>query len=180
MYGVIALLDQEHTEIVEAVWREMEESCEVKEIWQTPFPHFSWQLAEDYDLPGLSARLEELASRIAPFTVRTSGLSIFTGESPILFIPLIPNVELLNLHSRIWESTQEYADGLSPLYAPGEWVPHITLANKDVTEEHLGCVASLLGFRSFNWTIQIERLAIGWNPEGEVGTLKGTFYIIGN
>lgn len=180
MHGVIALLDGDHTARVEGLWRNVEASCGLKEIWQTPFPHFSWHIAEDYDLPGLSARLEELAVQIPPFTVRTAGLSLFTREIPVVYVPLVPSVELLDLHRRIWEATKRFALDLCPLYTPGEWVPHITLANKDVSEESLACVFSLLGTRAFDWAIRIERFAIGWNPEEEIGTLKATFNLTGS
>jgi 2'-5' RNA ligase len=45
-------------------------------------------------------------------------------------------------------------------YTPDQWVPHITLAYKDVTSANLDCVMQGLAFQVFKWEIQIDNLIL--------------------
>ena len=114
-------------------------------------------------------------SQIDPSSfVRTTGLSIFTGSAPVVFVPLVVDQQLLSIHQTIWDETSVLAERLSSHYRPGHWVPHITLANRDVTAENLGCVARQLSARSFVWEIEVSHLGIVCQ-EGGVAKIHRTF-----
>ena len=49
MHGLVSLLDPEHYQQVENLWNELEEECGLEGIKVTPYPHFSWLIAEDFD-----------------------------------------------------------------------------------------------------------------------------------
>jgi len=50
MHGVVSLLDDEHYALVEHLWDEVETELGVRGLYKTPFPHFSYHVAEQYDL----------------------------------------------------------------------------------------------------------------------------------
>ncbi len=178
--GVVALLDEVHNAKVRAIWQDLEQVCGLTAIKETPFPHFTLHLAQDYDLDKLADRMVETAALIPPFRVRTNGLGVFTGALPVLFVPLVVTQELLDLHACLWRDAIALGSAVNPYYAPDTWVPHITLANKDVTPDRLECVANLLMRRAFQWEIEITELAIVCHQPGAVGevycqvTLTGT------
>lgn len=170
VYGVVALLDEATTAKVKSIWSQLEVECGLKAINATPFPHFSFHIAQSYDLDLLDARLAEIASQTAPFSVRTTGLSIFTGLEPVVFIPLVVSQTLLSLHQRLWTETSMLGERVSGHYRPGNWVPHITLANRDVHEEGLACVTRLYASSTFVWEIEVSQLAVICQ-KGKVGEI---------
>jgi hypothetical protein len=179
MHGVVSLLDQQYTSAVEDLWQKLEEHCGLTGIKVTPYPHFSWQIAEEYNWPVIETTLVQLASEIKPFAVDTTGLAIFSGEKPVVYIPVIRSPALSDLHWRLWEQLSEISDHPSPYYAPESWVPHITLAHLDVTVDQLGCLVDLLAYREYNWRLWIDNLAVIIQPVGEIGMLWNRFPLQG-
>ncbi len=174
VYAVVALLDEITTAKVKSIWSQLDVECGLKAVNATPFPHFSFNIAQSYDLDELDARLSKIASQTAPFTVRTTGLSIFTGTEPVVFIPLVVSQALLSLHQRLWDETSSLGQRVSGHYQPGHWVPHITLANRDVYEEGLACITRLLSATAFVWEIGVSQLAVICQ-KGSVGEIFKAF-----
>ena len=156
MNGIASFLDEAATARVQLIWRELETSCGLAGVKATPFPHFSWQVTDGYDLPRLESILRVLARQAQPFKVCTAGLGIFTSNNPIVYIPLIKDEVLMHFHLLLWEQTNGIAIHPSLYYAPDQWVPHITLAINDVNRHNLDCAMQYLAYQSFDWEMQID------------------------
>lgn len=178
MNGIASLLDKPATERVESLWQELDTQCGLVGVKITPFPHFSWQVTEGYDSPHLDTSLQDIASQMQPFTIRTAGLGIFSGESPIVYILIVKNEPLMRLHAMLWERMDKIAVHPLPHYAPGQWVPHITLAYNDVRRDNLNCALKILAFQPFDWEIQIDNLVTIAQAEGL--TAQTVYYRFGN
>ena len=165
MNGIASSLDPVASVSVESLWQVLEHECGLVGVKITPFPHFTWQVADGYDLPRLEIMLHGLARQTRPFTVRSAGLGLFTGESPIVYIPLVKDEYLLRFHAKLWKLTDGIASTPHPYYAPDKWVPHITLAYGDVSAQNLDCVMQALAFRSFEWEIRVDNLAFMAQPD---------------
>jgi len=166
MNGIASILDAPAAGRVEEIWRELEVRCGLTGVKITPFPHFSWQVAEEYDIPALESALQEVVRTARPFPVRTTGLGLFTGDKPILHVPLVKDRELLEFHALLWEATRACAIGAQPYYVPEAWMPHITLAYGDVTSANLDCAMQFLAFQSFDWEIRVDNLIFIAQSEG--------------
>jgi hypothetical protein len=94
MYAIVSLLDEHHYNRIENLWHDLEVECGLSGVTLTPLPHFSWHIANEYDYRRLEASLQELAANTQPFSVRTTGLGLFTGASPVLFIPIVKDSTL--------------------------------------------------------------------------------------
>ena len=70
MQGVVSLLDDRHYARVEAIWEELGQKFDVRGLYVTPYPHFSFQVAEQYDESACAEFLSSLAARTKPFRVR--------------------------------------------------------------------------------------------------------------
>jgi 2'-5' RNA ligase len=175
MHAVVSLLDDPYYSLVIDLWRELELDCGLQGVNLTPLPHISWQIAAEYDFARLGLILQKLAEQTRPFTVHTSGIGLFTGETPVIFIPVVKDSSLAMFHQLVWESVQPAAVDASPHYAPDAWVPHITLAHGDVDSPKLACAVQKLAFQRFNWKIQIDHLALVYQLSGQVGELHNKF-----
>lgn len=172
MHGLVSLLPHPYYEHVEELWKELEEDHGLIGIRVTPYPHFSWQIAQEYDFDRLEEIVREISAETAPFLVHTTGVGLFTGPRPVIFVPLVKSRALMDLHQTIWERTQTVSRGISPYYDPYAWMPHISLALEDVDEQNVAGVMSTLAFRPFRWEMMIDNLALIYEPPGAVGELK--------
>jgi hypothetical protein len=171
MQGVVSLLDARHWALVENLWAELAHDFGVRGVSVTPYPHFSYQIAPHYDPAALAALLAPLARQTAPFRVRATGLGIFTGIQPVLYIPVVRDPALTRLHEALWRLTAPVAAERSPHYEPLNWMPHITLGHGDLTPEILPAIVRNLASHDFNWKITVDNLAfIG--TDGEMQQLQ--------
>ena len=168
MNGIASLLDKSAASRVEFLWKELETRCGLVGVKTTPFPHISWQVTGTYDFPALERALNSLASQASPFTIHSTGLGLFTGENPILFISILKDENLMRFHSLLWEETINTAIQPSLYYSPANWVPHITLAYNDLDQHKLGCAIQYLVIQNFDWEIRIDKLIFISKNENEV------------
>ena len=89
MHGISSLLDNDHNQLIEELWAELEREFSVCGVYVTPYPHFSYHVAQDYDVDKLEPVLQRITSNITTFKVRTGGLGVFTDNSPVLYIPVV-------------------------------------------------------------------------------------------
>lgn len=160
VYAIISLLDETSDAIVQGLWQELETACGLRAIKVFPIPHFTWEGAGFFDIEQVEAELEGIARGSVPLVVQAGGLGIFSGLSPVIYIPLVTTPALLRFHQDIWNAIRPLAQTPNLLYAPETWVPHISLALLDVTRENIACAVEQLAFRSLNLTVQVNNLTL--------------------
>lgn len=169
MYAIASLLDPESDAIVRRLWQRFEEHCGLLGIRNTPIPHFSWQGADRYQFEQVETVLQTLSQEIQPFTVNVSGIGIFTGLQPVIYLALIKDSTLLNIHRQIWERVLPYAVKPNLYYDPRSWVPHITLAFKEVDQDRLGCAVADIANQHVNLQILVDHFALIYQAGGDSG-----------
>jgi 2'-5' RNA ligase len=172
MHGLVSLLPQPYYNQVLALWDELESDFRLKGIRVTPFPHFSWEIAEEYDEALLAQLLNEMVLNLPPLHVTCTGLGIFSGPQPVIFIPVVKTASLVQLHQTVWDILKPAAKDRSPYYSPDFWMPHISLAYMDVTPANIGPLMEKLAFRSFNWQFEVDNFTYIYEPEGSIGQIK--------
>lgn len=160
MYAVVSLLDEQHTKAVEDIWAELRREFGLQAVYEAPFPHVSYQSAEQYDAEVLMPIVQRLAQTTPAFRVRTRGLGIFTGLLPTLYIPVVRAPGLSRLQRTLWDDLTPTAFGVSAHYHPDTWMPHITLALRDTGGETAHAVGRLLAERDVDWDIGLDNLAL--------------------
>jgi 2'-5' RNA ligase len=65
----------------------------------------------------------------------------------------------------------QHASQPHQVFSPDIWIPHITLAFKDLTPEKLACSMDKFIGRDFDWDIQIDNFAVVCQEENRVGEL---------
>ena len=179
MYGIITLLDDTLNNRVERIWKLLKAECGLEAIFQTPVPHFTWHIAEQYDISQLEPALQELSKDFRPITVRTVGIGIFTGLSPVVYLSINKTERLIAYHQRIWRQVEPAATGSSPLYAPPSWMPHITLAIDDVDHNRLACAIHRLAPETYDWEILVDHLVLASEDSTQANIGSKQFPFIG-
>ncbi len=175
MEAVVSLLDATAYSRIEAMWRVLELKCGLKGIKTTPYPHFSWHVAEGYNHAKADQTVADTSAASHPFTVHTSGLGIFTGQEPVIYLVISKTESLLRYHKALWKRIEPLAVNSSTYYSPELWVPHITLAHSDVNRQSLVCALEELAFIPFNWEIRIDNLAVVGQSGEEIGHLSNRY-----
>jgi 2'-5' RNA ligase len=168
LHGVVSLLDPSATTRVKSIWSNLEKQFGLRGVLGIPYPHFSYQVARNYDYAALEATLDLLSRKVQPFTIRTTGLETFDGNWPVVFIAVERDDSLLALHRRVWTRCLPHASDVISYYRPGAWVPHITLAYGEernsvpLLEAQVQGVLQKLNTDTYRWEIPIDNIAIVW------------------
>ena len=160
MAGIVSLLDGENSARVRALWSELEREFGVRGVYATPFPHFSYHVAESYDAERLRDVLACFCREHQRFSVRTAGLGIFTGVRPVLYVPVVRDPSLVRVHAELWSTVHGSGAGEQAYYAPESWIPHITIGFGDLGKGNLGQIAAYLVERDFAWESAVDNVTL--------------------
>ncbi|MCI0399352.1 MAG: 2'-5' RNA ligase family protein [Chloroflexi bacterium] len=174
MHGVVSLLDDTYYRLVETLWAELDRRFGLRGITVTPYPHFSYHVAGEYDLERLLPILEKRAWQTRPFTVKTGGLGLFTGPQPVLYVPVVRHAQLTALHQLLWPALEPCSAGRVAYYAPDNWFPHVTLAHGDLTNDNLGPAVQWLNRQPLVWEFTVDNLSLIYD-DGRRQTLHHRF-----
>jgi len=173
MHGLVTLLPEPYFSRVESLWDGLEASFGLNGIRITPYPHFSWNIAEAYERPQMDWAVAETALTTLVFKVQADGIGLFPGPVPVLFIKVLRNPILDTLHKQLWERMLPIAKGLSAYYNAENWQPHISLAYSDLTNEQVPEVCAWLEAQdAYQWEIEINNICYIHEPDGQVGDLQ--------
>jgi 2'-5' RNA ligase len=175
MYAILSELDPESSTTVNKIWRKLCEACGLTAIYKLPLPHLTWMVAEDLDRHKTTPILARIADNTTPLTLHTFGLGIFTGENPVLYLPTVKSVEMIDLHERIWDQVSPFSTEQKLYYSPRLWVPHITLAINDLNQDNLACAINAIAFDTIELFIQIDNLAIAQYKDKQAGEILAQF-----
>ncbi len=160
MHALVSLLEDEHYQWVEKLWTELETELGVTGLYKTPYPHFSYHIAEHYDMDLLDAVLEHVASFSTPFEISTAGLGIFLNPQPVVYLNIIRSPMLNAFQHLLWRELVGVCSNPAEYYHPTYWVPHITLADSDTLPKHLPQIINLLSKKSMHRTMKVTNLAL--------------------
>lgn len=177
--AIVSLLDENAQAKVESHWDHLERNCGLKGIRITPYPHISLQVAEHHALEPVKEVLKSKAEKLATLSVQIAGLGLFSGPNPVLYLVVVKSHPLLEFHKAIWEETAPFAVNLSPNYHPSAWIPHITLAYRDINRANIGCVMQEYAFQPFDQQILLDNLALVTQEGENVGVLQERFELSG-
>ena len=175
MFALISELSETAAVQVMHLWRRLNQSCGLEGIFNYPNPHFTWFSAETLEVERCSPILEILTQEASPFDVLTSGLDIFEGEGPVMYLPVIKSPQLQKLHQAIWNQIMPYGKGVNNFYSPEEWVPHITLALRDLTMKNLPCAKQSIVHETLEIVTTVETISIVKSENQSTGETLAVF-----
>jgi 2'-5' RNA ligase len=165
LYGIISVLDGTHSRLVRDLWAEIDRTCGPRSLVPHPLPHFTYQVAEDYDLAQLNDLVGTLATHSIPFYVRSTGLGIF-NRFAVVYVAVARTPDLDRYHAALWpQATRAARVPPHSVYAPEHWVPHITLAQGPQIQERIPDIVRLLYRRDLAWQIEVNNLTVVYEDE---------------
>ena len=160
MLAITTLLTAPHATLINRIIKKLETKFGLDDVQATPDPHLTYQLAGVQKLEALKEVLADVAAATEPFPAFTTGLGVFPGERPVIYIPVLRSDALNALHHRIIEATAPLCLRTDKFSGPDCWLPHISLALHDTTPDLLGPVLSFLNEETYNLKIEINNIAI--------------------
>ena len=160
MQAIVSALDDPHREMIENIWGELKAVFGLQGVIGSTHPHFTYHLAQSYDAASIEPLLAGIARAMPPFAIETHGLGVFRGDETVLYLHLSPSPALATLHARIRDAVNPIATEPNPIYAAATWVPHITLAIGDLTEDLLPLALQFLNRREYNWAIPVTNVCL--------------------
>lgn len=160
MQAIVFALDDPHREMVENIWGELKAVFGLQGVIGSTRPHFTYHVAEAYDADAIDDALRTVARTTAPFAIETHGLGVFRGDETVLYLHVSTSPALMAMHRRVWDAVAGISRDPKPVYAAATWVPHITLAIGDLTEDALPLALQLLNRRTYEWAIPVTNLCL--------------------
>jgi 2'-5' RNA ligase len=158
--GIITLLDEPYASRIEDLWEAMEREFGVARGYPGAIPHFSYHLAETYDIEAAEMVVAAIAMAERPFEVETSGFGVFTGPAPVVYIPVARSPELAALHALICDRMRRAGTETVGYYLPERALLHITIAQQNVPPDALPALLGWLARRDLSWRMPVSNLAI--------------------
>src|SRR5687768_15772865 len=103
MLAVTSLLDTKHSDLVNQIIFDFEKQFGIRQVQATPFPHLTYVTTEALNLDLLKDYLERSCFGGSSFPVYTTGIGIFPGEHPVLYIPVLRTQPLNKFHARLYK-----------------------------------------------------------------------------
>lgn len=160
MAGVISLLEGADAGRVERLWDSMQHEFGVLRGFPGAVPHVSYHLGEYPADAALNARLSAIAEVTAPFSAVVSGIGIFGGPSPVLYLAVARGPRLASLHGEVRSALAGLGYENNPYYEPDNWLPHITMAQQNLPAEALPGVAAWLISQPIQFAFEVTNLAL--------------------
>jgi len=175
MYAIISELDKRSSAQVIEFWETLCEACGLRGIYDIPTPHFTWFAAENLDVEKAKPIISQIVENQEPFEIRTFGLGVFSGDHPVLYLPMVKTRQVLDFHDEIWEKLRPFSSDTQLYYSPWLWVPHITIALKDLTRDNLTCAINAIAFEPIELINQVTNLILADYEDERPGQMLERF-----
>ena len=172
MITIATLLDTNSDFQTRQIWNDLEFACSLSEISLLPYPHFSWQSAQNYDLLKVDQVISGILENLQPFPVMLTGIGLFLDPFPVIYLNMVVSETILLLHEKLWNELNLYTTYRNEYYKPGLWQPHITIAYGDVDQYKLACAFENLLNKELKFKIIVDNVSVLYNINGEAGIKK--------
>ncbi len=142
-YAIVLYFNSDAENHIRRLWEELAAQGISTELPASGIrPHLTLAIYDELSCQPCENQLSRFAAQTAQLRLTSSHLGIFSQPEIVLFLAPTPAQSLLDFHAHI--HTQVSSEGQSPwpLYQPGSWVPHITLA-MNLTPASLECAVSV-------------------------------------
>ncbi|GGF29162.1 hypothetical protein GCM10010954_30390 [Halobacillus andaensis] len=170
--GVATLLSGEEKLEVLTYWNMFEIDFNSTGVQSFDSPNFGYQGGTCEDAASLKKDLEQLWAAHPSFEVNVDGFGYFEEPSPVVYLKIEKNERLAALHKDVHQLLEQHCENLFALYAPDQWVPHITLAMGDISPEDIQIFKKEYHNHAPAFTQKVDHLAlVEFKKDGRVELL---------
>lgn len=131
---IVSLLEGEPYRSVRNLWRLFENRYNSVGVRIFSHPHITFQGGKAENPRRLKKDFLKVVSQIKPFEIKIRGTRHFDKKAICLKVE--KTKELIEINKQVNRFLETHCQSLLEHYAPGIWIPHITLAMDDLTEEN--------------------------------------------
>lgn len=130
-------------------------------------PHIAFQGNKTDNLVQFTRDFQEMVSKTKPFGIEVSGVGHFNRE--VIYLRVKKTSGLIRINKQINQFVQDRCEDLFPYHTPEDWIPHITLAMDDLTEQNFEKAwAEFTNSKiEFNQELHNTR-TVKWYPDGKI------------
>lgn len=133
--GVLSILEGNMLDEARRLWKLFETEYASKGVQSFDFPNVTFQGGQCRDVSRLKDELRALARHLQPFEVIIDGLDCFGSQSKVVFFKVRLTDDLRRVHQVVNETLGQHCENLFQDYLPENWIPHVTVAMKDLTDQ---------------------------------------------
>jgi len=180
IYALASLFEFSTDPEMERAWGRIQRVFDIAGIALTGLPHFSWHVAQAYEFEGLTLQLEKFTNDLEPFRLHITGAGIFSGENPVIYLPVTKTPKISEIHNSMTQWILNYTISTNPNYTPEYWIPHITLTGEGFNSDGICQVISELAYIPMNIDLMVDHMAIIYRNETSSGVRKTIKFGAGN
>jgi 2'-5' RNA ligase len=157
----------------------MEREFGVPRGYPGAIPHITFHIGNHDTDSGAEAVVAQVAAQTTPFSITTSGLGVFGGSPPVLHLMVARSPAVAGLAQRLDSALGATGfPSTDPYFAPEKWIPHITIAHRNLDAIELAPVLGWLAEQPLAWEIPLTSISIARETERSA-ELLATFPLSG-
>ena len=134
--GVLSILEGDALIEARRLWKLFEVEYASRGVQTFAHPNLTFQAGVCDDVDSLGQALIALSQRVLPFEITIDGLTFFPSPSRVAYLRVTPTAALRQIHRAVSEILAAHCTELFHNYQPENWVPHVTVAMGDLTDEN--------------------------------------------
>lgn len=134
--GIVAIVKDELKNEILKLWSIAEKKYNSKDVQSFDHPNLGFQGGQCENISSLKRDMLDLSSTIAPFEIVVNGFGYFEHPTNVIYLKVIKTEKLKRLHKNINDLLSEHCSNIFEFYTPENWIPHITVAMNDLTNEN--------------------------------------------
>lgn len=160
VFAVVSLLRGEAREAVMAMWELLERRFGLRAAQEASHPHITYIIGAGGDEATLARCVRVAAAATPPAPLTLDGCGVFPGAAPVLFLRVVHGAALAQVYDHALEAARCAATELWPNYERRRWVPHVTLALRDLRPETIPAALDALRERPLRLRTTLENLCV--------------------
>lgn len=167
-YSIAGVLDDDSDAFIRNLWQLINDELGIEHQFVNAIPHITHIQARQVHTREVREALTRFAKATAPYTVRTAGLGIFTGEKTAIYIPVVRNPLITAVQNTLIEALDGSIDDIPQTHFIDYWIPHITLLLPDMIGDRLQEAIQLLSTQDFTREMMVTGFVLlGDDPDDE-------------
>jgi 2'-5' RNA ligase len=164
-FAVEMYFDADADHRVRALWRALADAGAGSHLDSIgSAPHVSLAVFDEVERSRALFALSRFVESCEPLTVSFRGVETFEAPERVIFLAVAADEELTAVHAELHAFLRSMRLASSPLYLPGRWMPHCTLAQRVPADGFAAAIAAARGaFEEFDANL-CEIGLVEWSP----------------
>lgn len=147
-YAIVLYFNEPSENAIKEIWDKLSQKNLSANISEAGIrPHLTLAIYDELHCQSCEKELEKFSAHTACLNISAEHFGIFFQPETILFLAPTPTRELLDFQAGIHKCLASKTTNPWPMYQPGIWVPHCTIAMNLEKEQLLQAVASVADVR---------------------------------